>query len=104
MINQYQKPARYALSKIELKMEVNERIKEMFEHRNPDKHILKFEPGLNEDVVRNISKNKNEPEWMLNFRLKAFEVYKQKPVPQWGADLSRLDTEKITERLLKRFP
>ena len=64
MINQYQKPARYALSKIELKMEVNERIKEMFEHRNPDKHILKFEPGLNEDVVRNISKNKNEPEWM----------------------------------------
>ena len=96
MINQYQKPARYALSKIELKMEVNERIKEMFEHRNPDKHVLKFEPGLNEDVVRNISKNKNEPEWMLNFRLKAFEVYKQKPVPQWGADLSRLDTEKIT--------
>ncbi len=77
-------------------MEINERIKEMFEHKNPDKHIYKTEPGLNEDVVRTISKSKNEPEWMLNFRLKSLEIYKKTPVPTWGADLSQLDPEKIT--------
>ena len=76
-------------------MNVNERIKEMFEHRNPDRHLYKAEPGLNEDVVRAISKNKDEPEWMLNFRLKALEFYKKMPIPTWGADLSGLDTEKI---------
>ena len=95
MINQLQEIAKYALNKFELKMEVNERIKEMFEHKNPEKHILKFAPGLNEEVVRNISKNKNEPEWMLDFRLKAFKIYKEKEVPTWGADLSKLDPEKI---------
>ena len=77
-------------------MNINERISEMFEHRNPDRHKYKTEPGLNEEVVRAISENKNEPEWMLNFRLKSFEVYKNLKIPEWGADLSKLDTEKIT--------
>ena len=77
-------------------MDVNERIKEMFEHRNPDRHSYKVEPGLNEEVIKAISKHKNEPEWMLDFRLKSFEVYNKLPVPSWGADLSALDTEKIT--------
>ncbi len=77
-------------------MDVNERIKQMFEYRNPDKHKYKLEPGLNEDVVKAISLSKNEPEWMLNFRLKALEQYKKMPVPTWGADLSQLDPEKIT--------
>src|SRR3989344_2090099 len=77
-------------------MNINERISEMFEHRNPDRHKYKTEQGLNEEVVRAISENKNEPEWMLNFRLKSFEVYKNLKIPEWGADLSKLDTEKIT--------
>ncbi len=77
-------------------MNINERISEMFEHRNPDRHKYKTEQGLNEEVVRAISENKNEPEWMLNFRLKSFEVYKHLKIPEWGADLSKLDTEKIT--------
>lgn len=76
-------------------MNVNERINEMFEHKNPEKHLYKAEPGLNEDIIRKISQSKNEPEWMLNFRLKAFEIYKDKTVPKWGAELSELDTDKI---------
>ncbi len=76
-------------------MNVNTRIKEMFEHKNPDNHKYKVEIGLNEEVIKNISKNKDEPEWMLNFRLKSFEVYKNKPVPTWGADLSKLNTDEI---------
>jgi len=77
-------------------MNINERVQEMFEHRNPDRHKYKIEAGLNEDVIRKISQNKNEPEWMLNFRLNALKIYKEKPVPTWGADLSKLDPEKIT--------
>jgi Fe-S cluster assembly protein SufB len=76
-------------------MNVNERIHEMFEHRNPDNHIYKAQPGLNEEVIRKISQSKNEPEWMLNFRLKSFEVYKNLKIPDWGADLSKLNTDKI---------
>ena len=77
-------------------MEINEKIQEMFEHKNPENHIMKTEQGLNEEVIRKISKNKNEPEWMLAFRLKSFEVYKKLQTPKWGADLSQLDPEKIT--------
>jgi Fe-S cluster assembly protein SufB len=76
-------------------MNINERIKEMFEHKNPENPLFKTEPGLNEEVVRNISKSKNEPEWMLNFRLSSLQIYKDLPVPKWGVDLSQLDPSKI---------
>ena len=51
--------------------------------------------GLNEDVVRDISGIKNEPEWMLNQRLKAHEIFEKKPMPTWGADLSDIDFDNI---------
>jgi Fe-S cluster assembly protein SufB len=43
-----------------------------------------FEPGLNEDVIRRISAKKNEPEWMLEYRLKAFEAWQQMTPPEWA--------------------
>jgi len=51
--------------------------------------------GLSEDVVRNISALKNEPEWMLNQRLKALRLFGKKPMPHWGADLSGIDFDNI---------
>ena len=51
--------------------------------------------GLNEDVVRDISGIKEEPEWMLNQRLKALEIFEKKPMPTWGADLSGIDFDNI---------
>ena len=51
--------------------------------------------GLNEDVVRNISALKKEPEWMLNQRLKALRLFGKKPMPSWGSDLSGIDFDKI---------
>ncbi|WP_116948568.1 Fe-S cluster assembly protein SufB [Jiangella endophytica] len=51
--------------------------------------------GLNEDVVREISALKNEPEWMLETRLKALRLFDKKPMPTWGADLSTIDFENI---------
>ncbi|MDU5269504.1 MAG: Fe-S cluster assembly protein SufB, partial [Varibaculum cambriense] len=51
--------------------------------------------GLDEDVVRFISAEKNEPEWMLKRRLKALKIFERKPMPNWGPDLSDLDMDQI---------
>ncbi|MDX1393858.1 MAG: Fe-S cluster assembly protein SufB [Gemmatimonadota bacterium] len=56
-----------------------------------DKPVFKAVPGLSEEIVRQISAHKEEPEWMLEFRLKALEVYESKPMPTWGGDLSTLE-------------
>jgi len=44
--------------------------------------------GLNEDVVRDISAKKSEPDWMLELRLKGLKLFEKKPMPTWGSDLS----------------
>jgi Fe-S cluster assembly protein SufB len=51
--------------------------------------------GLSEEVVREISALKNEPEWMLETRLKALRLFNKKPLPTWGADLSTIDFDNI---------
>ena len=55
------------------------------------KPVFKARPGLDEDIVREISAHKDEPQWMLDFRLKALAIYRSKPMPSWGGDLSQLD-------------
>lgn len=60
-----------------------------------ENHAFVADRGLTEDVIRDISKSKKEPQWMLDFRLRSLEIYKSKPVPTWGADLSELDIENI---------
>jgi Fe-S cluster assembly protein SufB len=55
------------------------------------KPVFKAKKGLSEEVVRQISAHKDEPEWMLNFRLKALQIYNRKPMPKWGGDLSGLE-------------
>ncbi|MGO9078716.1 MAG: Fe-S cluster assembly protein SufB [Streptosporangiaceae bacterium] len=51
--------------------------------------------GLNEDVVRDISAKKGEPQWMLDLRLKGLQLFRRKPMPTWGSDLSGIDFENI---------
>ena len=51
--------------------------------------------GLSEAVVRDISARKNEPEWMLERRLKGLRLFGKKPMPTWGADLSGIDFDNI---------
>ncbi|MDQ1585961.1 MAG: Fe-S cluster assembly protein SufB, partial [Actinomycetota bacterium] len=51
--------------------------------------------GLSEDVVRNISALKSEPEWMLKLRLKGLRLFGKKPMPTWGSDLSGIDFDNI---------
>lgn len=58
------------------------------------KNVVK--KGLSEDVVRTISKIKEEPDWMLKIRLDALRVFNSKSLPTWGGDLSKIDFDKIT--------
>jgi Fe-S cluster assembly protein SufB len=51
--------------------------------------------GLSEDVVRDISGKKNEPEWMLQARLKALRTFNKKPMPSWGSNLEGIDFDNI---------
>lgn len=52
--------------------------------------------GISEDVVRAMSAEKGEPEWMLEFRLKSLETFKKMPMQEWGPDLSEIDFDDLT--------
>ena len=65
-------------------------IKNAFEYR------YKTSKGLNEEIVREISEEKNEPKWMLDYRLKALEIFNNSKNPVWGPDLSDVNIEDIT--------
>jgi len=51
--------------------------------------------GLNDEVVRDISTRKDEPEWMTKLRLKSLRLFDKKPMPHWGSDLSGIDFQNI---------
>jgi Fe-S cluster assembly protein SufB len=67
----------------------------IFDTKVKHKSRLSLNPGLSEDVVRQISAEKHEPAWMLDKRLKAFEWYQKTPFPTWGPDLSGLELDQI---------
>ncbi|WP_430784440.1 Fe-S cluster assembly protein SufB [Virgibacillus flavescens] len=60
-----------------------------------DVSIFRTEKGLTPNVVKEISKIKDEPQWMLDYRLKALEYFYNTPMPQWGGDLSELNFDEI---------
>ena len=61
-----------------------------------DVSIYKTNKGINETIVKEISKVKNEPVWMLEFRLKALKLFNKLPMPSWGPDLSILNFDDYT--------
>lgn len=64
--------------------------------KNEDISLHKTEKGLNEDVIREISKLKQEPEWMLEFRLNAYRKFMEMPLPSFGPSLKDLDFSSYT--------
>ena len=62
---------------------------------DPDVAGATAKRGLNEDVVREISALKGEPEWMLDLRLKGLRLFEKKPMPAWGSNLSGIDFDNI---------
>ena len=67
----------------------------IYDIKNDFTYRYKTDKGLTEDIIMEISREKNEPEWMRDFRLKSLEIYNNKPIPTWGADLSGLDIDNI---------
>ncbi len=64
--------------------------------KNEDVSTFKTNKGLNEDIIREISSLKHEPEWMLEFRLKAYKAFKEAPLPSYGPSLKELDFDSYT--------
>lgn len=58
-------------------------------------YSVEVRPGISEEVIRQISSSNNEPEWMLELRLKALKIFEEKQIPNWSPDLSGLDLESI---------
>ncbi|MEG2549325.1 MAG: Fe-S cluster assembly protein SufB, partial [Erysipelotrichaceae bacterium] len=61
-----------------------------------DVSIYKTEKGINRAIVEEISKIKNEPQWMLDFRLKAYDAFIKMPIQDWGPNLDQLDFNEYT--------
>ncbi len=62
---------------------------------DPELYVYKAKRGLSREIVEEISRLKNEPSWMTEFRLKAYDIFITKPMPTWGADLSEIDFNNI---------
>src|SRR4030066_1792916 len=63
--------------------------------RDPETYVFKSSRGLSKEIVEQISSMKGEPQWMLDFRLKALGHFQKRPIPTWGGDLSELDLDNI---------
>ncbi|MGV8086709.1 MAG: Fe-S cluster assembly protein SufB [Candidatus Woesearchaeota archaeon] len=70
--------------------------RELYDASDDTKIKYQVEKGLNEEVVRAISKYKEEPEWMLQKRLESLKIFNELKLPTWGVNLEKLDLNKIT--------
>ena len=64
-------------------------------HDPTDKYAFTSRRGLDREMVAQISEMKGEPGWMRDFRLKSLEIFEQKPMPNWGGDMSGIDFQNI---------
>lgn len=78
-----------------MKTQIDDINRNIYDIKNSDKYAFKMQKGLNEDIVREISKQKGEPSWMLDIRLKALDAYFKLSLPTWGPDLSELNMDEI---------
>ncbi|MBI2641357.1 Fe-S cluster assembly protein SufB [Candidatus Roizmanbacteria bacterium] len=61
----------------------------------PQNYVFKAKRGLNQQIVKEISWMKKEPQWMTDFRLKSYDIFTKKIMPTWGPDLSRINFDDI---------
>ena len=79
----------------EPELDVRQGYAEKYGFFDAEQHVFKSRKGLNPEIVTEISKHKGEPAWMLEYRLKALEIFEKKPLPTWGGDLSKIDFQQI---------
>ena len=77
------------------KTQVNDIDRSMYDFRYEEKDAYKVDEGLTPDIVEQISKEKNDPQWMHDFRLKSLEIYNKIAIPEWGPPIDGLDMDHI---------
>lgn len=78
------------------KTQIEELNSNIYDFKNPDAFDYKMQKGLTREIVEEISKIKNDPDWMRDIRLKALEIYNSLSLPTWGPDLSELNMDEIS--------
>jgi Fe-S cluster assembly protein SufB len=79
----------------ELKL-LNTDYEQRYGFRDPETAVFRTPKGLTRETVEQISRHKGEPDWMLQLRLKAYDIFLAKPVPAWGGDLGQLNFDNTT--------
>ena len=78
-----------------MKTKVDDINRNIYDIKNKDNYDFKIKKGLSREIVEEISRKKNDPEWMRKIRLKALETYEKLELPTWGPDLSELKMDNI---------
>ena len=76
-------------------LDIRNQYAEKYGFHDDDQYVFKTRRGLNRDIVEQISRMKDEPDWMREYRLNALEIFWKKPTPTWGGDLSHIDFQNI---------
>lgn len=74
----------------------------MYDFRNKDEDAYRISAGLTREIVEQISKEKDDPDWMRELRLKSLEIYNSIDVPDWGPDISELNIDNIATYVTKK--
>ncbi len=83
------------LTEEEIVAEVNQEYAEKYGFADEEDYVYKAEKGLDENVIRQLSASKDEPQWMLDMRLEAYQHFLERPMPNWGSDLSGINFDDI---------
>ena len=78
-----------------MKTKVDEVDRNIYDFKNKDDYEFKMKKGLNKEIVEEISRQKNDPDWMRKIRLDALAMYDKLELPTWGPDLSELKMDDI---------
>jgi Fe-S cluster assembly protein SufB len=80
---------------VQLAKGINEDYNEKYGFKDDHKNSVDIGKGINEEIIRQISKLKNEDQWMLDLRLRSYKIFLEKQMPNWGGDLSEIDFDNI---------
>ena len=78
-----------------MKSKIEEIDRNIYDIKNKDEFEFKIKKGLNKEIIEEISRKKNDPEWMRKLRLKALDVYNSLELPTWGPDITELNMDEI---------
>ena len=77
------------------KTQIEDINRNIYDIKNKDEYDYKIQKGLTKEIIEELSKQKQDPDWMRELRLKALDVYNKLELPTWGPDLSELNMDEI---------